>query len=480
MFGYDSSATGGANSEVAYGESYGVLYSNPALMSSFEPQTGVSVMFYKPSLQVNLMDRPSGTDVPLAIYDTNVSNFPHLKDRALPTVELEYARSDRDVQNMQSYLGAGMTYSFGIKGFRVGTVAVIPLIDVVQIQTSFPDEREQYFSNTVHLSRFGEWSPIIGGIVGTSYSPIKYISMGIGLQISATSIAGMGIYTPEATVQDYGLMNMDMKMGVKFRPIVGLQSEPADWISIGFTWRNESYIGVDAAGGLYLWNYHTTEFEDPMNRYTEPKRVKQQYKMVVDYEPMELAGALGFQYDGWKIQGVLTWNRWSNYRDHHGQRPEDAATFIPVNPGDILVKGDDYRWMDTLAVNVGTSYRYVDWAQTKVGFSYYPSPVPAQRGRTNYADSNLWCAALGQRFDFAVFEEKFSFELGFQFWQMLQRTTNKDPNQIVDEFADASRTILDNSPVTAAEGLQTNNPGFPGYTVKGWMLVTSATFNYQF
>lgn len=480
MTGYDASAVGGANSDVAYGESYGVLYSNPALMSRFAPQTGVSFLFYKPSLKVNLMDRPLSADVPLVLYETNVSRFGHLSDRALPTSELERPRADRSVENMQSYLGAGVTYSFGIEGFRVGSVAMLPLIDVVQITSSYPDERQQYYSNTVHFSRFGEWSPIVTGVVGASYAPIKYISMGVGLQISAGSVAGMSIYIPEATVQDYGLVNLDMKMGIKFRPIVGIQSEPADWISLGFTWRNESYIGVDAEGGLNLWNYHVSEFDDPLNRHTEPKRVRQKYTMVVDYEPMELASALGFQYQGWKIQGVLTWNRWSNYRDHHGQRPQDAARFTPVNPGDPLVDGDGFRWMDTLAVNVGTSWRYVDWAQTKLGFSYLPSPVPAQVGRTNYADSHLWCAALGQRFDFEIFEQKFNFELGFQFWHMVERTVHKDARQIVDEFPDASRTILDNSPVTAAEGLQTNNPGFPGYTMKGWLLVTSATFSYQF
>lgn len=477
LIGYDTSAMAGANSDVAYGESYGVLFSNPALMSRFEPITGVSFVLYKPELKVELMDRPAGVDISMIQHKTNVNDFAYIADRSVPTVTLENPRADHRITDTQVYLGVGMTYSFGLKGFRIGAVTMLPLMDQLKVRSYYADEREQYFTNTVHFARFGEWTPIVGGIVGASYSPIQYISLGIGLQISAGMVAGMNIYIPEASVQDYGLMAIDqMKMAVKFRPIIGIQSEPTEWMSIGLTWRNESYVDTDAYGKMNLWKFNDNDNLDGWS----PKRVTQKYKATLDYEPMEVAASLGFKYAGWKIQGGVTWNRWSNFIGLQGDRPQEVAVNTPVNAGDMITQGSDYEWMDTISATAGTSYRYTDWGEAKLGFNYAPSPVPAQRGRTSYADSNVWGLGLGNRFNIEVMEKTFILELAFQFWQMTERTTYKDPNQVRDEFPDASKENLTGETVTAAQGLQTNSPGFPGYTQKGWMIVTSAALVYQF
>jgi len=476
MFGYDTAAMGTANSNVAYGESYSVLFSNPALMSRFEPQAGAGLAVYIPNLRADLMDRPKNADVNMKYLDTNVSMYQHVPDRPIPTIELKTQREDNHINDPVTYFLTGGTYDFNIDGFRVGGLTVLPLVEVLQISSYYFDEREQYYTNTVHFPLFGEWSPIIGGMVGTSYSPVKYVSFGFSLQINVGLVADMGIFVPEATVQEYGLMNVSgTKAVVKFRPIIGFQTEPTDWMAIGVTWRNESYVRTDAKGRLDLWNYHDSTLDQ-----TIPRFVVQSYDMVLDYEPMELSGALGFKYASWMIQGGITWNRWSQYIDHHGKHPEEVAINKPINPGDLIVNGDHYKWKDTISTNIGTTYKYLGWGEARLGFAYSPSPVPDQVGRTNYADNDLWCLAVGHKFTFDVFKKKLMVDLGLQFWQMLQKTVNKDPRQIRDEFPDNSRTILESSVIASAEGLQTNNPGFPGYTQKGWLIVTSASVGMEF
>jgi len=476
FFGYDTASIGVANSNVAYGDSYGVLFTNPALMSRFEPQTSVGLIVYVPRLSIDLMDRPQNADVSMAYYDTNVSMYQFIPDRPIPTVELKTQRHDNRVNDPVAYLTTGFTYDFDVPGFRIGALTVIPLVEVLQISTHYFDEREQYYTNTVHYARFGEWSPIIGGIVGASYSPIQYLSLGLSLQVSVGLVAAMGLYIPEATVQEYGLMNVsETKAVVKFRPIVGVQVEPTEWMSLGLNWRNESYVRTDATGHLDLWNYHENSLDQTVPRY-----VVQNYDLALDYEPMELTLALGFQYAGWRVQGGATWSRWSNYIDDHAQSPQDSAARPPVNPGDPLIDGDDYAWRDTFSTNIGASYRYAEWGEGRLGFVYSPSPVPDQRGRTNFADGHLWCVAAGNRFTLPVFDKRLTIDLGFQFWRLVQRTVYKDPLQIRDEFPDGSLTILQNTPVTAAEGLQTNNAGFPGYTQKGYLIVTSASVGLEF
>jgi hypothetical protein len=78
-----------------------------------------------------------------------------------------------------------------------------------------------------------------------------------------------------------------------------------------------------------------------------------------------------------------------------------------------------------------------------IGFTYQPTPVPAQLGRTNYVDNDLIGITAGAKFD-VEFQNKTSLTLGIdvQFWQMFTRTTWKDPRQIIDEFPDDSKTAL--------------------------------------
>jgi hypothetical protein len=41
---------------------------------------------------------------------------------------------------------------------------------------------------------------------------------------------------------------------------------------------------------------------------------------------------------------------------------------------------------------------------------------------------------------------------------------------VLDEFPDNSIDVRTNQPVAASAGLQTNNPGYPGFTSTGYML----------
>ena len=475
-FGFDGGAVATANSEIVYGRGVGVLYTNPALMSRFEEQTSVQFVLYKPGLAVDLMDRPKAADITFIYYDTNVTKYPDNPDRPLPTIELRNPRDDNSVDDVQTYLGAGVTHSFGLTGFRLGALVMLPLVEMISIETYYPDEREQYFTNTVHFARFGEWSPIVGGLFGLSYMPVEYVTFGISLQGTASTTTEIDIYIPEATVQDYSLVKNKTSMVGSVRPIVGVQVEPLDFLALGLVWKWRSYISVDGTGRMNLWKFHET-FEDVEERKTVPKRVMQKFRFAFDYEPMELTGGVGFSYEDWRIQSGVTWNRWADFRDLYDNQPQDSALY-PDNEPEI--EGGRFKFSDTVSLNAGTTYSYLEYFEARAGFSYRPSPVPAQVGRTNYADGDIFCAALGHRLDFPILKEEFFAELGFQFWWMRERKTYKDPKLVKDEFPDNSVTLLENEELASAKGMQTNNPGYPGYRQKGWMFVTAVSFGYKF
>ena len=105
--GFDPSAMAGANGDVAYGDSYGVLFSNPAFLTRLDDQVGVFFLLYQPGLEVELKERPPSADVSLMYYNTNVSKHPHITERPLATVELQHQRANSEIDEMMSR-GEGM------------------------------------------------------------------------------------------------------------------------------------------------------------------------------------------------------------------------------------------------------------------------------------------------------------------------------------------------------------------------------------
>ena len=488
--GFDAGAIATGNGQVALGSSVGVASTNPALMSRIAPYAGIDFIFYVPQLSINLMDRPANADVPFVMYDTQLDEATTSRDRPLPTVELKNKRADTNVDDPQYFLALGGMMDMGVKGLRIGGNIVLPLPEQVNMTTWYSHEQEQYFSNKVHFQLFGEWSPIVTGILAASYAHPEwdFISVGVGIQLSVSATATMGIYMPSIQANDYAKGNVDMDMSLFLRPIIGIQAQPLDWLSIGLTWKLWNRMKVDGAGDMLLWNFRTPPGEDNGSEGWVPKRVHQDgHNYIIDYEPMEMSLGVGFTYEKLQAQVSATWNHWSDYKDHHATRPQDAAEYQDVVEVDTegvyeppVVDGSKYKWSETISANINLAYSYFDWATVKGGFTYSPSPVPTQDGRTNYADSDVWCLALGHRFDFAIKEHNFHAELGFQFWYMLQRTVYKDSTQIIDEFPDSAKHIFELVPVAAAEGLQTNNPGYPGYTQKGWLTVGSVNLSYEF
>ncbi|HUU01021.1 MAG TPA: hypothetical protein VM425_06235 [Myxococcota bacterium] len=472
LFGYDSWSVGTANAQNVFGAGIGVLYNNPALLLDLDNQFSVNFMALQPRVTARLMGRPQNADIPITFYDSDVGIEGSNLDRPLPTVELPNPRGDNRQQGFGGYVGVGLVHSLGIDNFRMGLALLVPTSGLVSIKTNYPDEREQYFSNTVHFVRFGEWNKVFSFLIGAAYRPAEFFSLGASVEGALSTGAVLDAYVPEATVQDYALANMEMDVKPSLRSIIGITGRPLPWLSLSLIWRDRRYSKVDAEALLKLWNYHET------GDSTEPKRVVQHHMLALDFEPMEVTMAAGVRLGAFTAEAGLTWNRWSDYLDNHYQRGQETAVFEPTNPDDPPVDGDKFAFSDTWSLAASGSWEYLDGFTATVGLSYRPTPVPPQTGRTSYVDSDVIGAAVGQRIDFTVWDRKLRVDIGLQFAYMLDTTVYKDPGQIRDEFADRATTLIGGQPMSEAEGLQTNNPGFPGYDFGGWTLVGSASLSY--
>jgi hypothetical protein len=107
---------------------------------------------------------------------------------------------------------------------------------------------------------------------------------------------------------------------------------------------------------------------------------------------------------------------------------------------------------------------------TYADVNYQPTPVPPQTGRSNYVDNDRLGLLLGGEYRFPV--ASFSVKVGLQaqVQRLLHRYQAKRDELITDELPDGSVDSITNAPITSAAGLQTNNPGWPGFASEGWIL----------
>jgi len=477
VLGSDPETSGVAASNVAYGRSIGVLATNPALLPSVEAQAYVGYMLIAPQMHVRLKPKPAGTDVPLSIYDSDLGATAGVQDRSLPTSELAVRRGDTTINALNSRLGVGFVSSFGVPKLKVGALVVIPLSSgsAADIATHYDDEREAAFSNRVRFMRFGEWEPVIAATAGAGYEITPRLNVGVSAELSATAVAKLKVYIPDASVQSYANTNLESNVSTKLRPTIGARFTPLDWLALAAVWRAESYFHVDGASEVTLWNQH-----EPQTDKTILKRTVLSFPIVFGYEPMQLALAAGVERGPFTTQIVATWQRWSQYLDHHGSTPQDAAAMPPSPFARPQIDTSRYAFSDVLALQGGASWRYAKNLQLSAGAAWYPSPVPAQIGRTNYADNTLVGFTLGHRHEFRLFERRMILSAALQMWVMLERTTYKDPSQMVDEFPDAVRTLESKRTMPEAQGFQSNNPGFPGYRAGGWLTAASLSLAVPF
>jgi len=110
---------------------------------------------------------------------------------------------------------------------------------------------------------------------------------------------------------------------------------------------------------------------------------------------------------------------------------------------------------------------------------YVPSPVPAQTGRTNYVDNARLVASLGLEGPVKFLGRDLEAGINLFGSYFLPREVTKDPgaaNPVRDEFPDDAVDLGTGLPAEGAIGLQTNNPGYPGWKSTGYMLGAGATF----
>ena len=420
----------------------GATYFNPALLpdATFKLEAGFFGLVTRGTIR--LKTRPPGSDVPTSISDTTVVG--------MATDSLANPRSNTDENDHVLYAAVGLVRPLAGKYLVFGFYSLLPVNSFLDEKGFFADEREQYFSNQLHFEQLGDRLSATSFAFALGSQLNDWLSVGAGIDIAVVTHSNMAVYMPDAGDQSNVYLDPDIHTNSKFKPYLGAVFRPSPRVVLTATAHLGTSNDTNGQNQVRMRGY---QYPVP-----GPNYIPQVYTLTQGNEPTRigLGASLASRRPveggrpAWEVGLVAVGERWSQYRDRHGETPADA-------------------WHNTVSLVAGGNFA---WRQRRLSFDlgYVPSPVPDQTGRTNYVDNSRIVSSAGIESPIKVLGREI--EAGFYLFGsvFVPRSVNKDPSRIVDEFPDNTTYISTGLPAAGREGLQTNNPGYPGFDSHGYML----------
>lgn len=441
-------------------------YFNPAMLGSSPDDFLVGFSALTEQISLTLDGRRSGGDVPLVVGGRDIvgPGGQPIPNQTVPTQWLEqgceagtnvgqcpapaFAKRPRQAAGASgkthAYLSLGLVKQLVKDRLSVGLLLTLPIVNLTTARSFYADEREALFGNSLRPELYGDRLTEITIALGASFKILKSLEFGLGATIGLANQASAQTYVRESANYDSLLLNNDVAVQAALSPIVGVHWTPTERLRFGAALHAPHSLEIDASIGATL----------PTGTASETTR-----KQVHDWLPWRFG--VGAEWDFRRsanytgtVAAQVRWAGWSGYEDRHGALPEDY--------------GDDLRWRNTLTWSAGVRHRWKKLAGY-MDLQYAPSPVPLQIGRSNYVDSDRFGLATGASLDFTVGGVHLRPGIQLVGYRIAYRYQQKDDSRLVDELPDGSRYGSTGDPVPGARGLQTNNPGWPGFTSEGWV-----------
>lgn len=464
----DTASPAGLQSRTVVGGS-GAAYFNPALLIDAPAEATVGFMLMSQHLSITL-DGRTGTQFAVLGGLENAAHADRTRfdNYAIDTNSLQFGRtatSRRSAFLARPRQGAGsghgvLTYEVTglvVKLFRdhvaLGLHALVPNGQFTKMRAFFNDEREQYFSNSLHPELYSDRMTALSLALGLGLKLTQRLSLGVGATLALKANVVAPTYVVDAGKLDQILIDMNANVNIGVTPHFGVNYRPTDRLRLTATAHAPQQVELGTAFTFLL----ATGVEQSSG-----------VTFVLDYTPWQLG--LGASYDivqepetTLTVASTLVLTTWSTYIDRHGATPTPA-----------------YAWADTLSPTAGVRYRNHDF-QAWLDASYTPTPVPPQTGRTNYVDNDRVSGVLGAEYHFVLLDSNMRVGANAQLHRFLERHQTKlptptqpdgkvvQPELVKDEVPDDAQ--ISGTPVAeGAAGLQTNNPGWPGFASAGWMV----------
>jgi long-chain fatty acid transport protein len=473
----------GGLSARAYGPSSASTYFNPALLPQARAGLELGWFVFNDSIKISL-DRRSGLeDVPEAVVDDfNPREVPPVPTRWLETgcrttdggecvtdIEPQPRQSAGSSHNTRVYQVLGLTNHVFERYLTVGLYTLIPIGPYTEAHSFFNDEREQYFTNSLHPELYSDRLTSMALAFGLGSKPLDWLSIGVAFTLNLANTATGQTYVGNADNLNRTLqLSTDLEVGTGVAPHFGALIEPFDRLDLSLTVHTPQAMTIETTPSTYLRNGDRQgAFRRAVHSW-----LPWTFGLGVSYEVFRTPRHVGAATAG------ATYQLWSEYENRQGEGPDDE-------------RRRNYQWSDVPSGTLGLRYTYDERVSTYVDGRYQPTPVPLQTGRTNYVDNDRWSAGAGVNYDLDVekWEVTFRFGLQAQFHLLPERHQTKiDPrslsggtfSQLVIDERPSTVTDSQGNPIPEAEGLQTNNPGWPGFGSRGILAGAGASASLLF
>jgi long-chain fatty acid transport protein len=459
--------SGGLNARSS-GSDASSAYFNPARLARAKPGLQLGWFVLNDAIDLTMFAR-NGVDVPTTALDEFEGRFPPvpttwlqngcdpaMQGRCVTKLAPRPRQGAGSSGNTRVYQVFGLVSEVAKRWLTLGVYGMVPLDGFLQGQSFFVNEREQYFSNSLHPELYSDRLTAMALAFGASSQLLDWLAFGVGATLSLTNTADAGTYVGNsADIPDTLQLATKIDVTTGIAPNFGFMLTPLDGLDISLTAHTPQKMEIVTGFSTFLPNGDLQRADRTATLAWEPWKfgIGAQYDFV--REPGQRFGAVA----------AATCALWSGYLNRQNERPQQG-----------------YGWSNTVGLSFGLRHVYDERLTSSLDASYEPSPVPAQTGRTNYVDNDRYSLAASVSYQYPI-AEKAELKVGVQGQvhflperSQLKIDPTKPPyagnsySQLVqDEWLDGAVNNREEV-IQESYGLQTNNPGWPGYSSKGTIV----------
>ncbi len=219
-----------------------------------------------------------------------------------------------------------------------------------------------------------------------------------------------------------------------FDPILGLRFEPTRFLSLAAVYREAKTASLKPELRIFVGDEQILPTISVFNLF--------------NYEPREVVVAAMYRFvERLSVEVDVTWMDYSDYEvstpryDFEEEVPDWVKTLMSMH------NFPDPGFRDIFVPRLGLAFEVNRYVTLRAGYFYYPSPVPDQRGITNYADADKHVVSFGAGVRVfpppKVLERPILIDVVFQAQILEDRSVIKeDPEDPVGDYAIDGEILL--------------------------------------
>ncbi|MDD9941822.1 MAG: hypothetical protein OXU20_12330 [Myxococcales bacterium] len=346
----DPAGTGGMQAATVPG-GVGAAYFNPALLTDAAAQVSIGLVLLRQQIGITVEGRP-GTEFAVleGLENAARSDFSRFDNYPIATNILQYGRERGPLQTEfrarpRQAAGSGdKTQTYALLGLSVKILedklalavnAAVPTGEFTTLRAFFNDEREQYFSNSLHPELYGDRLKALSLAFGVAYRLWPELSLGIGATLGLQASVVAPTFVADTSQLDQILIDLNAAVNIAIAPHFGIRFQPLPRLRV--TGSLHTPIKHALRNGFTFLLANGTEQASGIS-------------FTMNYMPWR--ASLGAVFDlvatktqTFSIAGTMNYAHWSGYVDRHGEQPSPS-----------------YAWNNTFAPMFGLRYRVSGWS----------------------------------------------------------------------------------------------------------------------